>query len=111
MAFFAPSRLRDFFSTTCAWPVTPRASIAAINVPVWIFIKVLELLPAGRRLLGAASRCFMLFDRVIEGGFAEVRLGKRAPNLDLRYVRDVLREHDGFFDFFPFRHQSIQEIC
>ncbi len=36
----------------------------------------------------------MLFDRVIEGGFAEVRLGKRAPNLDLRYVRDVIRDYD-----------------
>src|SRR5437667_9736914 len=51
MAFFAPSRLRDFFSTTCAWLVAPRASIVAINVPVWIFIKVLELLPAGRPLI------------------------------------------------------------
>jgi hypothetical protein len=45
-------------------------------------------------LLGAASRRFMLFDRVIEGGFAEVRLGKRAPNLHLGYVGDVIRDDD-----------------
>ena len=36
----------------------------------------------------------MLFDRVIEGGFAEVRLSKRAPNLNLRDVRDVIRDYD-----------------
>ena len=52
----------------------------------------------------------MLFDRVIEGGFAEVRLGERAPNLDLRYVRDVLRDYDRFLDLLSFRHQSVQEI-
>ena len=64
----------------------------ASSVEVKMFISPLRGL-AGH-LLGAANRHFMLFDRVIEGGFAEVRLGKRAPNLDFRYVRDVTRDYD-----------------
>ena len=53
----------------------------ANSVEVKIFISRLREL-AGH-LLGSASRRFMLFDRVIEGGFAEIRLGKRTPNLEL----------------------------
>src|SRR5436190_15288949 len=80
----------------------------ARSVEVKIFISSLRG-PAGH-LLGAASRRFMLFDWVIEGGFAEVRLGERAPNLDLRYVRDVIRDYYRFLDLLTFCHQTIQEI-
>ena len=94
MAFFAPSRLSDFFSTiwACAGATADIATRIASSVEVKIFISPLGGLAA--HLLGAASRRLMLFDRVIEGGFAEIRLGERAPNLDLRYVRDVIRDYD-----------------
>ena len=80
----------------------------ASSVEVKIFISPLREL-AGH-LLGAASRRFMLFDRMFEGGFSEVRLGKRAPDLHLGDVRDVIRDYDRFLDLLTFCHQTIQEI-
>src|SRR5438067_5144301 len=80
----------------------------ASSVEVKIFISPLGGLAA--HLLGAASRRLMLFDRAIEGGFAEVRLGERAPNLDLRYVGDVISDYEGFLDLLTLCHQTAQEI-
>jgi hypothetical protein len=47
---------------------------------------------------------------MVEGGFAEVRLGKSAPDLHLGNVRDVFRDYDRFLDLLTFRHQPVQEI-
>ena len=52
----------------------------------------------------------MLLNRVVERGFAEVRLGKRTPHLHLRDLRDVLRHDDRFLDLLIFRHQAVQEV-
>jgi len=52
----------------------------------------------------------MLFDRVFEGGFAEVRLGKGAPDLHFRDVRDVLGDDDRFLKLLIFRHQPIEKV-
>ena len=92
MDFFAPSRVSDFFSMICADAVIDVAAKMAKRVEIVVFIRHLSRL-AGH-LLGVASQRSMLFDRVIEGGFAEVCLGKRAPNLYLGYVGDVLRDDD-----------------
>ena len=68
------------------------AAKRAKRVEIVVFIRRSPRL-AGH-LLGTVSRRSMLFDRVIEGGFAKVRLGKRAPNLHLGDVGDVLRDND-----------------
>ena len=41
----------------------------------------------------------MLLNRVVEGGFAEVSLGKGAPDLHLHNVRDVFGTTINFLTF------------
>src|SRR6266496_883759 len=94
MAFFAPSRFRDFFSTICARLTAAKASIAAITVPFWTFIRVWSCYRLAGQSLGAASRHSTLFDCAFEGSFAEVRLGKGTPHLHFGDVRDVSRNND-----------------
>src|SRR5437016_14590464 len=52
----------------------------------------------------------MLFNRVFEGSFTEVRLSKGAPHLHLGDVRHVLRDDDRFLNLMLFGHEAIQEI-
>jgi hypothetical protein len=52
----------------------------------------------------------MLFNRVFEASFAEVRFRKGAPHLHLGDVRDVIGDDNRFVHFVAFDHQTIEEI-
>ena len=60
--------------------------------------------------LGAASGHSTLFNRVFEGRFAEIRLGKRAPDLNLGDVGYVLGHRDLTVHFVAFDRQFLQQI-
>ncbi len=52
----------------------------------------------------------MLFDRVLEGGFAEICLSKRAPHLHFGDVFDVIRDDDRLVHLVALGHEPIQEV-
>ena len=52
----------------------------------------------------------MLLNRVIEGGFAEVCLGKRAPDLNFRDVRHVLGYRDLAVHLVAFDRQFLEQV-
>src|SRR5436190_10499716 len=113
IAFFAPSRLIDFFSTIWAWVLAPTVIITAMIVPVEIFIKFLwgvRFAVLAGYLLGPARAALVLFDRVLEGGFAEICLSKRAPDLNLGDVGHVFGHRDLTVHLVAFDRQFLQQI-
>jgi len=92
----APSKLSDFFSTTCAWLLNTITISAVTIVPDAIFINFcgFSFAEVAGHLLSAARSALMSLNRMLEGCFAEIRLRKRAPDLNFRDVRHVLGYRD-----------------
>jgi len=61
-------------------------------------------------LLGAARSALMSLNRMLEGCFAEIRLRKRAPDLNFRYVRHVLGYRDLAVHLVAFDRQFLKQV-
>src|SRR6516162_2252530 len=92
MALLAPSRLSDFFSTTCAWLLNTITISALTIVPDAIFINFcgFSFAEAAGHLLSAARSALMSLNRSLEGSFARIRPRNRAPVLNFRDARPLL---------------------